>query len=246
MKLLNQKSIRSLFIISVILNIALIGFYILRLSGKDERKEASEEIAKVAETRPAPAFQPKKVSYYLGRNEVFEKLPNDPDEIVLVGNSLTHNYEWNEIFRNVNIKNRGIGSDITRGVIQRLDEIVESKPLKIFLEIGINDIARGYSNDSIFINYLEIIETIQEKSPATKIYVQSVLPCQAMRHNSIIDLNSRLKDFCSRNKLIYIDLHSRFVSGEVLNPAFDCGDNVHLNGNGYLLWCKLIRDYVYE
>ena len=180
------------------------------------------------------------------RNEVFAKLPNDSAEVIMLGNSLTQNFEWSEMFRSVNIKNRGINTDITKGVIQRLDEVIESKPKKIFIEIGINDIRRNYLMDSIFSNYVKIIETIKYESPTTKIYIQSLFPSNKSTNNKILELNKRLYDYCIENNITFIDLYSSFVSGEILNPIYDCGDNLHLSGAGYLEWCRLIHDYVYE
>ena len=52
--------------------------------------------------------------------------------------------------------------------------------------------------------------------------------------------------YCDENNIIFIDLYSSFVSGQILNPNFDSGDNIHLNGSGYLEWCRLIRDYINE
>jgi len=80
--------------------------------------------------------QPDSVPYFIGRNEVFVKLPNDSNEVIMLGNSLTHNFEWHEMFRSVNIKNRGINADVTRGILQRLDEVIESKPIKYLLRLG--------------------------------------------------------------------------------------------------------------
>ena len=136
--------------------------------------------------------QPDKVTYYIGKNEVFEKLPNTENEIIMVGNSITDNFEWHEIFRDVNIIDRGIGSDITKGVFQRLNEITESNPLKIFIMIGINDIARGYPIETIYNNYVQVIQTIQLQSPKTRIYIQSVLPSKEQWNNTIVELNKRM------------------------------------------------------
>ncbi|NJM15564.1 MAG: hypothetical protein HC896_09530 [Bacteroidales bacterium] len=84
-----------------------------------------------------PTKQPDSVSYYISRNEVFTKLPNDTNEIIMLGNSLTHNFEWHEVFTDINIKNRGINGDITKGIIQRLREVVESQPKKYLLRLGL-------------------------------------------------------------------------------------------------------------
>lgn len=79
--------------------------------------------------------------FYYQRSTLFEKLPIDSDDIVFLGNSITNGCEWHELFNNPNIKNRGISSDVSMGVYDRLDPIIKGKPAKIFLMIGINDIA---------------------------------------------------------------------------------------------------------
>ena len=83
--------------------------------------------------------------FYYQRATLFEKLPIDSDDIVFLGNSITNGCEWHELFNNPNIKNRGISSDVSMGVYDRLDPIIKGKPAKIFLMIGINDIAHHLS-----------------------------------------------------------------------------------------------------
>lgn len=237
MKKLNRKTITLLFTASIVLNILFLGYEIKKSLWTHSQNKFNQELE---------IKQPDSVTYFVHRNEVFNKLPNDSNEIIMLGNSLTQNFEWHEMFRSVNIKNRGINSDVTVGILQRLDEVVESKPKKIFIEIGINDIRRNYSMDSIFSNYVKIIATIKHKSPKTKIYIQSLFPSNASLNNKIIDFNKRLKDYCYKNNIIFIDLYSSFVSGQILNPNYDCGDNLHLSGSGYLEWCRLIKGYIYE
>lgn len=63
--------------------------------------------------------------------------------IVFLGDSITEKIDWKELFSKNNILNRGIGSDTISGLINRTDSIVKLKPSKVFLMIGINDIALG-------------------------------------------------------------------------------------------------------
>ena len=77
--------------------------------------------------------------YYHHKNQ-FELLPNRKKEIVFLGNSITARGNWSEWFNNKRIINRGISGDRTDGVLYRLDEVISSKPKKIFLLIGVNDI----------------------------------------------------------------------------------------------------------
>ena len=51
-------------------------------------------------------------NYYYQRATLFEVLPVDSADIVMLGNSITNGGDWHEIFNLPNIKNRGIISDI--------------------------------------------------------------------------------------------------------------------------------------
>ena len=111
--------------------------------------------------------------YWHQRAGHFRLLPNDRGEIVFLGDSITDGCDWSEMFHNPLIKNRGISGDVTQGVLDRLGEVVESKPAKIFLMIGINDLARGLTEKEILANIESIIREVRKKSPETKLYLQS-------------------------------------------------------------------------
>lgn len=188
-------------------------------------------------------------AYYYHRKEQFEMLPNTENEIIMLGNSITDQCEWHELFNNINIKNRGIGGDDTDGILERLDEVTESKPAKIFIMIGTNDLAYGKSIEHVIENYKKIIERIQSSTPETKIYIQSVLPVDEAIHftrpmKDIVSINSQLKEMAKENGLVYIDLFSLFNTNENrLNPDYSF-DGLHLNGKGYEMWKKEIESYI--
>jgi lysophospholipase L1-like esterase len=251
MRRLNDKTIRFLLIVSIVLNVLFFGYAVKKIFWKYHLKESKEQVELKMTDISNP--QPDSVKFIIARDKVFEILPKDTNEVIMLGNSLTHHFEWNEVFKNVNIKNRGIMGDISKGVLQRLDNILDSKPKKIFIEIGINDLLQGFTVDNVFQNYIKIIQKISLKSPKTKIYMQNVLPTDWCIYNTyvpVIDriniLNKQLLDYCSSNNLTYIDLFSKFQYKNKLNPIYDCGDHLHLSGVGYLEWCKLIKDYIYE
>jgi len=74
------------------------------------------------------------------------------------------------------VKSRCFSGDITAGVIKRFGDIVQRKPAKIFMLIGTNDLARGITADSVVKNILLMADYLQQESPATQLYVQSILP----------------------------------------------------------------------
>jgi lysophospholipase L1-like esterase len=190
-------------------------------------------------------------AYYYHRKEHFESLPDTEGEIIFLGNSITDNAEWWELFENSHVKNRGIGGDDTDGVLERLDEVTSSRPDKIFLMIGTNDLAYLKGVDQVLANYVKILDRIEKETPSTTIYIQSVLPTDdalhTLRKNSDIRrINMALKEMAGERGHTYVDLYTPFADKEgKLNPDYSI-DGLHVNGAGYLLWKKLIENYVHE
>ena len=114
--------------------------------------------------------------YWNQKVDMYSVLPNPNDEIIFLGDSITDRCEWFELFSNSLIHNRGLSGDKTSGVLDRLSEITESKPDKIFVMIGVNDLRHNVKIDSILVNYNKIVKTINSESPSTQIILQSVLP----------------------------------------------------------------------
>lgn len=204
--------------------------------------------------KTAQAQERKYSIYWERRASLFESLPTSKKDIIFLGNSITDGAEWAEIFDNPRVKNRGISGDITSGILDRLDPIVKGKPAKLFLLIGINDVSRGISVDSIVGNIRLILERIELESPKTRIYLQSVLPVNdafdnfkkhASRWAMVPEINVELKKLASEKQLTYIDLFSHFTddSGAKLNPDYT-NDGLHLMGEGYLKWKELIESHV--
>ncbi|MFZ5938993.1 MAG: GH92 family glycosyl hydrolase [Bacteroidota bacterium] len=190
-------------------------------------------------------------AYYYHKKEHFELLPDTEHEIIFLGNSITDNAEWAELFRNPNIKNRGIGGDDTDGVLERLPEVLSSKPDKIFIGIGTNDLAYLKSKEHVMENYRLILDRIASESPDTKVYIQSILPTEDAIHifrknSDIMELNRQLEALAGSRGLVYIDLFTPFSTPEhKLNLKYSI-DGLHLNGKGYELWKDIIVKYVNE
>lgn len=191
--------------------------------------------------------------YYEQRSSLFEKLPINSADIVFIGNSITDGAEWNELFPHKNVKNRGISGDVSQGVYERLDYIVKGNPKKIFLMIGVNDIARGIETSVIVDNMRKIIEKIQGDSPKTKIYLQSLLPVNPdlnmfkghMKPEIIKDINQQYKKLAEKHKITFIDLYSRFLEkGTDKLATRYTNDGLHLMGEGYFLWRDIIHTYL--
>ncbi|MGQ4645951.1 GDSL-type esterase/lipase family protein [Lyngbya aestuarii] len=189
--------------------------------------------------------------YYHDRRSHFETLINSESAIIFLGDSLTDCCEWSEIFRDKNIKNRGIAGDSTDGILQRIDEILASLDQKIFIMIGINDLIQNCPRSTIVTNYKLILEKIQCKSPKTEVFIQSVLPINnqkfqasqqiTLSNEKVINLNKNLEELAQEFSFQYLDLFSFFVDeNNELNAKYT-SDGIHLNGQAYLLWQEIIK-----
>jgi lysophospholipase L1-like esterase len=188
-------------------------------------------------------------TYYHQRVTLFNLLPGTKDDIIFLGNSITDGGEWSEIFNDLKVKNRGISGDNTVGIINRLDEIVKRKPAKVFLMIGVNDLAMNVSPDSIVKNILFIAGYIHQSNISTQLYIQSILPVNdafgkfkthTNKGMQVKQINDSLKINAHKYHFEFIDLYPSFCdkNGE-LNAGLT-NDGLHLKGEGYLLWKHLI------
>lgn len=194
-------------------------------------------------------------TYYHQRVSQFRLLPKTNSDIFFVGNSITDGGEWSELFSDKRVKNRGISGDISAGVLNRIDEISDRKPSKVFLLIGINDLSRNIPTDSILKNITKIVSYLKQESPSTKLYVQSILPVNdfykkfeshTRKGEQIKQLNTNLKQNATTYHYTYIDLHSSFCDEDGKLIKEFTNDGLHLKGDGYLKWKHLVYPYVFD
>lgn len=204
-------------------------------------------------TQVSQAQTQKYSTFYMQRASLFSKLPITPKDIVFIGNSITNGAEWAELFPQKHVKNRGISGDTSEGVYDRLDPIVKGKPAKIFILIGINDISRGIEVETIVQNMKRIVEKIQNESPKTKIYIQSILPVNPdfgmfkghQKPQLIKESNQQYQNIAKEYKVNYINLYPHFLEEgtDRMNEKYT-NDGLHLLGEGYLLWSEIIKPYL--
>ena len=183
----------------------------------------------------------------------FKSYPDAKTDIIFLGNSLTAGIAWNELLDEPNARNRGISGDTSYGIIERLEEVVEGKPAKIFLLIGINDIARNFPANKIIENHHKIVQQIQKSSPNTLIYLQTLLPVnnsynQFPNHynkdQTIAAVNQGLKGLAEAKNLELVDLYPHFLDKQARLNKIYTHDGLHLNAQGYKLWAEVLRPHL--
>lgn len=186
--------------------------------------------------------------YYMNKHKMFKSEPTNEGCIVFLGDSLTDFLNLDELLPGMNVINRGIGGDTTKGVLQRLDEVIRHKPAKLFLLIGTNDIAYEVSPEKITDNIRRIITRIKEGSPGTKIYLQTLLPTNSAfntnstnRPNEKINaVNKNLRPLAAETGCELVDLNALLSENGEL-PRRYTSDGLHINVEAQRKWIEHIK-----
>lgn len=167
--------------------------------------------------------------------------------IVFVGNSITDMHVWSEAFGNdPRIVNRGNSGGYSFEVLDNVESWVRFKPSQVFIKIGTNDLGTNYNEQSIAKNIQKTVNIIRRESPATRIYLQSILPAYNQAYKSpetIKATNVLIKQIAEADDhTTYIDLNSKM--GGILNGQPYSLDNLHLMAYGYKVWTEAIAEYI--
>ncbi|WP_215239445.1 GDSL-type esterase/lipase family protein [Dyadobacter helix] len=187
---------------------------------------------------------------YAPRVGLMKTFRHSRKDIVFLGNSITFWAEWSEFLENRHVKNRGIPGDNSFGVLERLGEVTNGKPAKIFVMIGINDLARNIPAEILLKNFQRIVRRIKTESPDTRIYLQTLLPTNDSFHKMtnhcnkdavIRDVNLGLDQLAKDEKVSFVDLYSHFADEKGKLKKELTWDGVHLTAEGYLLWAAVLK-----
>ena len=185
--------------------------------------------------------------------ELVQKFIAEPirkKEYIFLGNSITAGTDWSKLLNLPQAKNRGISGDITFGVLERLQEVIDRKPAKVFVLIGINDISRNIPDSLILRNYKTMIERIRKGSKKTQLYFYTMLPVNASfekfknhygKDEHILYLNDEIRKLNAKNVTV-IDLYPYFLDGDKKLRAELTKDGLHLIPAGYEVWAKVLNE----
>ena len=179
----------------------------------------------------------------------------DPDNLtILLGDSISLWFPHEFLPSDTTWLNQGISGEGTVGLLRRLDLIAETDPDMIYLMIGINDLLRDVSDDTLLANQQQIIQDLKDMHPGVTIVVQTILPhagdrstwegkeaLLALSNERIQELNQRLEKMAENADVEYLDLQPIFTDDDG-NLRLDLTtDGLHLNDNGYRVWSSALQ-----
>lgn len=178
---------------------------------------------------------------YLTRLEYFSR-DREQKDIVFLGNSLTERSDWEKIMDRTDVSNRGIGSDITEGYINRINDIFGLKPKICFIEGGVNDLGRNVEQDTIIRNLGILIDTLRSAGIIPVLNMVTYLADFYKSHepetfnDRIKKLNGAIKALAKKKKVMQIDLNPVITDGKFLKKEYAIKDGIHYTDATYQVW----------
>ena len=194
-------------------------------------------------------------AFYAQENTQLLVKGNDPQRVVLMGNSITQ--FWREkhpdFFENNDLVGRGISGQVSSQMLARFrQDVINLNPCAVVINCGTNDIAENngpYDEDITMDNIKTMTEIALDHG--IKVILSSVLPCNAFTwrpdikdaSDKIQHLNQRIAAYATAMGLSYIDYWSAMArhGDGALIPAFGV-DGVHPSSAGYDVMERLLGD----
>jgi lysophospholipase L1-like esterase len=165
--------------------------------------------------------------------------------ILLLGDSITESFPHADLLSDYTIDNAGVFGDTTELVLLRLErDVLQKNPSAIFLLIGTNDMASGFSNGRTLRNIDAILRRCRKAFPSRRIFLQSILPTRNLEDRPMTRiefLNLQLRRLARLHSTDYLDIGTLFVNSHgVIDERFS-DDGLHLTAAAYRLWAAAIQ-----
>lgn len=181
------------------------------------------------------------------RQHFWSRRNKDKGAIVFAGDSLVAGWSGLESrWHQVKVANRGIGGDVSRGLLFRLQEdVLDLQPHAVVLLVGTNDLS-AYQAPKITISNIErMIERIGAVTPHALIYVCTIPPrdnpTAPIKSGALHELNTLIRSLPkSYPTVTVIDIHARLSKADgSFEPKWFARDRLHLSTAGYDLLSEM-------
>ncbi len=172
--------------------------------------------------------------------------------VVFLGDSITEYWKLPNYFPGKPYINRGVDGQTTPEMLVRFrQDVIHLHPKVVVILAGTNDIAGVTGptlNEDIEANYASMAELA--RSHRIRMVFASVLPVHNYTHDAeesfalrprarILALNKWLKDYCAKNRLVYLDYFSALVDERGMLKRALADDGLHPTGAGYKIMAPL-------
>lgn len=163
-----------------------------------------------------------------------------PVRIVMLGDSITHGGNWQELLNRNDVINAGMPGWTTEQIYWLIKDYVEpNKPELCFYMAGINDYSLGISPNRIEKNQKRILDAIHACG-TMPVYQTLLYQLGNFYGNQKIDwLNSSIEEHCKEHGYEFLDLRPWLCRNDDLKEEFTY-DGTHLTEDAYIPWAKAL------
>ncbi len=203
-----------------------------------------------------------RVDLFRAENEILKKHFPNQKTVVLLGSSSVEIFfrqegdllpGWFALDRGISADTIGLGE---RGILNRLDSSVfDCNPAHVFILNGRNDLGGTVREgaprvEEVVACYRKVVETILDRLPEVEVHIVSCFPTRGNyekmaplvpRHNAGI---KAIADDLDR--VVFIDVFSELVGEDgLLLPEYS-GDGLHVKGEAYNIWARMMEESLWE
>lgn len=168
------------------------------------------------------------------------------DDVVFLGDDLTAEALWSELFPELSVRNRGMNGQTTEEMLLRLPGIAQAKPRIVLINSGASDLEALIPPEQIIANMREAVNLLQSFSPDSKVIISSVLPLSMENTQMLAEVNNALAQLAETHALNFIDVNSVLLKedGGFREGLADRRSRLH--GAGYAVWRDLLATHLQQ
>lgn len=203
----------------------------------------------------AVAPEPRADQWWQDMHHKFNQRAQQGDvELVFLGDSITqgwaNNETWKKFYSHRQAANFGIGGDRTQHVLWRIQNgnLEGIAPKVAILMIGTNN-ASANSAEEIADGIEQIVATLHEKLPDTKILLLGVFPrgeSPNPTRDKLAQTNELISTLADGEHVRYLDIGPSFLEEDGTISKEVMPDFLHLSPRGYQIWAESIEPAVAE
>jgi lysophospholipase L1-like esterase len=159
---------------------------------------------------------------------------------IMVGDSISMWFPPDRLSKDRLWLNQGISGENTTQILRRLkyQDFAQTRPDRIYVMAGINDLRQGVDDQTILANHRQIIRVLLQGHPQAQVIIQPILPTRfaAIPDRRLRYLNQQLEIISAQEGASFLNIYDSFLNAEGQLRRELTTDGLHLSPAGYELW----------
>lgn len=193
------------------------------------------------------------------RGTYFSMMPIEADDVLFFGDEMVKNGEWQELFRNPHVKNRGTNWGYERTgnnmpftaadidcTFAPVAGIPKAQPRQVVLYTGTGEVNGTAELATVMADYRAIVDKLRGYAPQARITLVGLMPTYNYDNARVRAFNDLLRAYAAAaDGVEYIDIYSTLATTTGAPSAFYFPANDdYLYGDGYVAVANVLARYI--